>query len=265
MTKKLVTVLSIAGSDPTGGAGIQNDIRVGIKFGVHVLTAVTAVTSQNSKGLKDYGVVTAQTLKNQLDCIWEETIPNAVKIGLIGNEENLNIIADFLKDISPNIPIVIDPVLSITSQQNSQFNDSATIINGYLKELFPLASVVTPNLIELERLTGSSKINSQTLKNLNTKAAVVKGGHSTGERIEDILLMPEERIEMRHERINCKNLHGTGCCFSSFLASYLALGYTLKDAFTNTCSQVNQIISESCAYSLGDSNYGALNINGYKL
>lgn len=265
MPQKLLTLLSIAGSDNIGGAGIQADIRAGSSLGLHVVTALTSVTAQNSRALVDSISVPSDMLKNQLDAIMEDIVPDAVKIGMIGSVENLNVISKFL-DILPNkIPIVVDPVLYVTVSQPSLLKfelDSLEIRKGYLNDIFPKATIVTPNLDELKMLTGETIPSALTLVKLHAKAAVIKGGHAKKDQIEDNLLIGGEKmIKVSHPRINCHNLHGTGCVYSSFIASYLALGFDIKSAFQATERKMQTIINKSCFYDLGISSYGPLNIN----
>lgn len=261
MPKKLKSLLAIAGSDPMGGAGIQADIRAGSIIGVHVLTAITAITSQNSKGLIDSGVVSPRVLKNQLDTIIVDTVPDAIKIGLVGDIENLKVIKDFLESL-PDIPIVVDPIIKITAGTVSQKNiDISPILKFYIEEIFPSATVVTPNLDELNSYTGDKDINENLLDLLNCRSIIVKGGHSTSEILTDYLITPDGILTASHPKIHCMNLHGTGCLFSSLLAGRLAIGESLDNSFYKTSYDVANIISQSCDYRLGKSSYGPLNIN----
>lgn len=265
MPQKLHTLLSIAGSDPMGGAGIQADIRVGTSLGLHVLTAITAVTSQNSRCFKSLGCLSPKILSSQLDTIIEDTYPDVIKIGLVGSVANLEIVCDFLKSLSTDIPIVVDPVLKITADKGNLYKDPE-IIKVYKEKLFPLVTVITPNLQEIYDLADSDILEFQAIFNqLGVKSMVVKGGHFDKEEIEDLLYTKEEILSYRHPRVSCCNLHGTGCSYSSYLSSYLALGYDLKDAFFKTSRKMQEIIAKSCNYQLGNSIYGPLNINSYIL
>lgn len=249
MTHKLKTLLSIAGSDPLGGAGIQADIRAGAALGLHVLTAVTAVTSQNSKGFYGLGCVEPTTLENQLRAIKEDATPDAIKIGMIGSLDNAKIIAGFLSFLNGEIPVVIDPVLTPTVNSSEFFNNEE-LIDLYKSDLFPLATVVTPNLKEYDKIGDFSSAN----------AVILKGGHLGGDIIEDKLFTGHKIFTISHHRVECRNLHGTGCVFSSLLAGYLALKYPLKVAFEKTVGSLSEIIAVSVEYILGNSDYGPLNI-----
>ena len=263
MLRQVKTLLTIAGSDPVGGAGIQADIRVGCSLGLHVVTAVTTLTAQNSKGILDF-YSDPDFLRLQLEAIREDVIPDAVKIGLIGVPSNIKIICRYLDSLPASVPIVVDPILYLSAASLSLLKiefDSLELRKLYLSELFPRASVLTPNLDELKILTGIDSPNNLALKALNTEAMVVKGGHSKDDKIRDVLVTPGKVEMFTHERINCHNTHGSGCVFSSFLASYLGLGETLEKAFLKTCRTMEKIISKSCHYNLGNSTYGPLNIN----
>lgn len=267
MPEKLHTILSIAGSDPMGGAGIQSDIRAGNELGLHVLTAITAVTSQNSKGVSSLGLQSPECLRNQLDSIIEDCSPDAIKIGMIGNVESLYVIIDFLNSLDHKVPIVVDPILNST-RGNAKLIQNDSLISEYINSLFPISTVVTPNTNELCKFINKGIVDYNNLKELpyllNTNALILKGGHTEKEIIKDILIEKDKApVYSQHSRVNISNLHGTGCAFASFLASYLALGMGLEDAFTSTSAKIFDIIFKSRGYSLGSSAYGPLNINNY--
>lgn len=271
MASELKTLLSIAGSDPTGGAGIQTDVRVGASKGVHVLTAVTSLTIQNSKGFKQIGAVPYKELMGQLESIVEEVTPDAIKIGMVGSVKNLEVISDFIQRFDFKIPIVIDPVIYSTAShrfliEGVHKNQDVSLL--YSELLSPFSSVLCPNKEELNILLSEDIAQYRDLpsllKILKIPALVIKGGHSENEKIEDVLVLEKEIITESHPRIKSKNLHGTGCLFSSLLACHLALGENLRDSFIKTSRQVYEVILKSCDYSLGSSTYGPLNINGYK-
>ena len=269
MCKKLKTLLSIAGSDPTGGAGIQADIRAGNCLGVHVLTAITTLTAQNSKGVSMVFPIPHQKLELQLNAIIEEIRPDAIKIGILGNIENLKVTANFLKKFEKRIPVIIDPVLKATAD-NSVFSDNLSgLLDNYKKHLLPLASVITPNLNELNILTGNyynkSNLSSEILKDLNVESLIITGVDFSNKLIKDVLVLKDQIYCISHKKINSDNLHGTGCVFSSLLASFQALGYNLFDAFKASNHLMNNLIKKSMGYSLGISNYGPLNINKYSI
>lgn len=267
MSRLLKTLLSIAGSDPCGGAGIQSDVRVGTSMGLHVMTAITSVTAQNSKGLKELGPVSPSLLKTQLDSITEEILPDAIKIGMTGSLENLQVIIDFIESLPDYIPVVVDPILYISADHSIVLSEQ--IGKFYKERLLPLADVITPNLEENIYFSNTdiSLSNLESLPDLlNSNAIVLKGGHSDSEIVSDFLVIRNRKpLSFSHKKRECHNLHGTGCAYSSFLASYLALGFNLEEAFFLTSSKIYEIISRSSGYSLGNSSNGPLNLNGLYL
>ena len=277
MSQTLKTLLTIGGSDPCGGAGIQADIRAGISCGVHVMTAITAVTAQNSHGVMAVNPVTSEILEQQINAVINEVMPDAVKIGMLGSLENAGVVSEFIRNLFGEIPVVVDPVMKASSGGNLS-EESEIIIDFYGQNIFPFATVVTPNLKEatqfletsgLKNITNPIEIAITLLRLWNTNAVALKGGHSENEEVTDILADYFDSsvvvAKTTHPRIECKNLHGTGCVYASLLASFLALGFPLQDAFMKTSKKIFEIISASCNYSLGNSAYGPLNINNYRL
>lgn len=272
MIRQLKTILSIAASDPMGGAGIQADIKAASIMGLHVVTAVTAVTVQNSKRFYDTGAVSPDILITQLKTIFEDVKPDVIKIGMLGSFENGEIVADFLRKYCLGIPIVVDPIFSPTVTNNSFYNsiDNAKEYKElYIDKIFPYALVATPNFKELVTLIDSPlesvHLNVSLLKCLNISSLIVTGLEQEDKTLKDILIERNKIREVKHDKIECENTHGTGCVFSSLLASYLALGNDLEDAFKKTSKQIYEIINMSRNYNLGDSHYGPLNVTNYKI
>lgn len=276
MQRKLVTLLTIAGSDCTGGAGIQADIRAAAACGVYAMSVVTAVTAQNSKGVANILPISYHDLKAQLQAISEEIIPDAVKIGMIGSIDNCEVIADFLETLPSSIPIVVDPVLA-SSAGGDLSSNKPKLADLMISRLFPLSDVVTPNLKEAEYFIGKTfdcvnhgstqGIAAELLKIFRSKAVILKGGHLSGNILVDTLVSkedPDTPRKYRSKRIVCKNLHGTGCTYASILASELAKNNTIGNAFFKASSMINDIISKSIDYDFGASNYGPLNVLDYK-
>ena len=276
MPDTLTTLLSIGGSDPCGGAGIQTDIRCGISLGLHVSTALTAVTVQNSKSLFSINAVEATLLEQQLNAIKADQNINAIKIGMIGSLDNGEVVSNFIKNLADDIPIVTDPVLTATVGGKLISGNINDILRMYTTSIFPYSTVITPNIEEAEQLMKyyGERIDINTkatairlLKNIDTNAIILKGGHEEKKDITDYLADNFDGVlivsETTHSKIECTNLHGTGCAYSSLLASFLALGFSLPDAFIKTSNKIYEIISRSCEYSLENSTYGPLNINNY--
>lgn len=229
------TVLTIAGSDCSGGAGIQADIKTITAHKLYAMSAITALTAQNTTGV--YGImdVTPEFLGNELNCIFNDIYPDAIKIGMVSSSELICTIADSLKEHKAK-KIVLDPVMVSTSGSRLLAEDAAeTLIN----KLMPLADIITPNIPEAEVLSGIkidtvSDMESAALK-ISEKykgAILIKGGHNLNDA-NDLLYADGKMEWINGERINNNNTHGTGCTLSSAIASSLALGYDLPQAVRN--------------------------------
>lgn len=272
MQRQLISILSIAGSDCSGGAGIQADIRAAALRGVFATTAVTAVTVQNSHGLNEIVVMNPTTVINQIKAVFQDSIPKAIKIGMIGTLENGRVIASFLREYCQDIPIVIDPVVK-ASAGGDLSTDTGHIVDFYISELCPLATIVTPNLDEAKRFGANRGNEVETahalLKILQCRSVVLKGGHSSEDMITDTLAerAADNSIltsSVTASKENCHNLHGTGCTFSSILAAELAKGRSISESFLSASWILKGIISDSSGYFLGKSEYGPLNIFNYQ-
>lgn len=224
------TVLAIAGSDSSGGAGIQADIKTMTVNGVYAMTAVTALTAQNTTGVSAIMEVTPEFLRQQMDAVFEDIRPDAVKIGMVSSPALAEVIAERLKTYHA-VNIVVDPVMAATS--GSVLSKDSAI--GVLKEkLFPLAAVITPNIPEAEILSGKKILSKedmeQAAKYIGDQyhcAVLCKGGHSISEA-DDLLYAERHYTWFAGERINNPNTHGTGCTLSSAIASNLAKGFSLE-------------------------------------
>ncbi|MDP8993697.1 MAG: bifunctional hydroxymethylpyrimidine kinase/phosphomethylpyrimidine kinase [Pseudomonadota bacterium] len=224
-------ILIVAGSDSSGGAGIQADIKTVTMLGGHAMTAITALTAQNTLGVTGVMPVPAEFVLEQIDAVAEDIGVDAVKIGMIGSPETAHAVADRLERMSA--PIVFDPVMVATS--GSVLADEATI--AAFERLMRLASVVTPNLPELEALTGEEigddEARTDAAAALSQRlgcAVLAKGGHAPGDRIVDILVTEEGVQEHFAERIDTRHTHGTGCTLASGIATELGRGRELADA-----------------------------------
>lgn len=224
-------VLTIAGSDASGGAGIQADLKTMTVHGVYGMSAITALTAQNTTGV--YGVMeaTAEFVSMQLDYIFNDIRPDAVKIGMVSNESIIEAIANRLSHFDAK-HVVIDPVMFSTSG-HALMNPEAM---GALKsKLLPMAQVITPNLAEASALFGQKITDKQGMlhagltiaKQMNT-SVLIKGGH-LDDLASDVLVNPQGEYHwFESERVNNANTHGTGCTLSAAIASNLALGYSLE-------------------------------------
>jgi hydroxymethylpyrimidine/phosphomethylpyrimidine kinase len=226
------TVLTIAGSDCSGGAGIQADIKTMTAHKVYAMSAITALTAQNTTGVYGVQEVTPDFLKEQLDCIFTDIMPDAVKIGMVSSAALINVIVDALQRYHAR-HIVLDPVMVATSGSRLMADGAASALQS---RLFPLAEVVTPNIPEAEALSGMTIHTKEEMRQAariiaeHTGGAVlVKGGHLT-DTADDLLLQGEDSLWLTGERVDTHNTHGTGCTLSSAIASNLALGYSLADS-----------------------------------
>lgn len=235
MSKKKI-VLSIAGSDNTGGAGIQADIKTCVALGVYPATVITAVTAQNPGGVKDVEYVGDKMLEAQLRATLEYIRPDAVKIGLLPCSDAVSIIANALK--SENLKnIVLDPVMSATAGGafSIENDKSDCLLTSIREELLPLIDCLTPNEKELYRLAGIAfhdKCETECVEKLfdiySVKSIVVTGGDKSGDYVEDRLYRPGmEVISYKSDKVESEHTHGTGCTFSSAVACNLALGHSL--------------------------------------
>ena len=229
---KRKTALTIAGSDSSGGAGIQADIKTMLANGVYAMSAITALTAQNTTGVTAILNSTPEFLAQQLDSIFTDIYPDAVKIGMVSDKELIRVIARKLKQYEAR-HIVVDPVMVATSGARLISEDA---IETLKQELFPLATVLTPNIPEAEVLSGQS---IRTAEDMISAAKVIsdsyhcavlcKGGHDLNDA-NDLLYYEGMARWFRGKRINNPNTHGTGCTLSSAIASNLAKGYDLPTA-----------------------------------
>ena len=225
-------VLTIAGSDSSGGAGIQADLKTMTCLGVYGMSAVTALTAQNTTGVSGVLEATPEFVAQQLDCVFRDIRPDAVKIGMVSNAEIIRTIGSKLREYRAE-HIVVDPVMVATSG-SSLMQDSA--LTALTEELFPLAEVITPNLPEAERLCGLAIGDedamlraAQAIGSTLPGGVLVKGGHRT-EDADDLLWLRGEARWFRAPRVDNPNNHGSGCTLSSAIASFLALGCDLPQA-----------------------------------
>ena len=226
------TALSIAGSDSSGGAGIQADIKTMTMNGVYAMSAITALTAQNTTGVRAIQEVSPAFLKAQIDAVFEDIFPDAVKIGMVASSDLIKVIAERLRFYEPG-NIVVDPVMVATSGSSLMKTDA---VQTLCQELLPLAAVVTPNIPEAQILA-EQEIRDE--KDMRTAAKVIgdrygcavllKGGHSVSDA-NDLLYADGEYRWFYGKRINNPNTHGTGCTLSSAIAANLAKGYGLEDA-----------------------------------
>ena len=224
------TALSIAGSDSGGGAGIQADIKTMTMNGVYAMSAITALTAQNTTGVRSIMEATPEFLKDQIDAVFEDIRPDAVKVGMVSSAELIKIIADRLAYYKAE-NIVVDPVMVATSGSKLMKTDAVSTLTG---ELLPLAALVTPNIPEAEVLSARTVHTKADMEHVAKIigdtygcAVLLKGGHSVSDA-NDLLYVNGSYKWFGGKRINNPNTHGTGCTLSSAIASNLAKGYDLE-------------------------------------
>lgn len=226
------TALTVAGSDCSGGAGIQADIKTMMANGVYAMSAVTALTAQNTTGVDGIMEVTPEFLKEQLDCVFSDIYPDAVKIGMVSNARLIEVIAESLTRYQAK-NIVVDTVMVSTSGSKLLQEEAVETLQT---KLLPLATVITPNIPEAEILFGkkitTEKEMEQAAEWIGTTYrcnVLLKGGHSVSDA-NDFLWQSDGSRWFCTERIDNPNTHGTGCTLSSAIASHLAKGSTLEEA-----------------------------------
>ena len=224
------TALSIAGSDPSGGAGIQADIKTMTANGVYAMSAITALTAQNTTGVRSILESTPEFLAQQIDAVFEDIRPDAVKIGMVSSAELAGVIAKRLAYYKAQ-NVVVDPVMVATSGSELIKTDAVSVLT---REIFPLAAIITPNIPEAEALSGirvRAKEDMERVARLIGDtygcAVLIKGGHSVSDA-NDLLYGKGSFKWFCGKRIDNPNTHGTGCTLSSAIASNLAKGYDLE-------------------------------------
>ena len=230
--KKMKTALTIAGSDSSGGAGIQADIKTMTVNGVYAMSVITALTAQNTTGVRSVMNVTPEFLEEQMDCVFTDIRPDAVKIGMLPSAELMRAVAGKLREYGA-VRIVVDPVMVATSGSRLMEEDAVQVMK---EELFPLADVITPNLPEAEVLSGRTIVTEQEMEDAAAwigqtcrTAVLLKGGHQRNDA-NDLLYRDGSLRWFRGKRIMNPNTHGTGCTLSSAIAANLAKGFSLEES-----------------------------------
>ena len=233
-------ILSIAGSDSSGGAGIQADIKTITMLGGYAMTAITAVTAQNSVGVSAVRVLSPELVAAQIDACLADIGVEAIKIGMLGSPEIAEVVADRLAGL--RVPVVFDPVMIATS--GAALADAATIAG--FERLMRLATLTTPNLAELEALGGHEGMAERGV------AYLAKGGDAPGDRIEDLLMIPGETPHsFAAQRIATRHTHGTGCTLSSAIATYLGRGIPVPEAVDRARTFVRSALRAAPGYGAG--------------
>jgi len=243
---KMKTALTIAGSDSSGGAGIQADIKTMTMNGVYAMSAITALTAQNTTGVRGILESAPDFLKQQIDAVFEDIYPDAVKIGMVASGDLIRVIADRLKHYDAK-NIVVDPVMVATSGSVLMKSEALRTLR---EELLALCTVATPNIPEAEQLSGmtirSKKDMEQAAKILADAchcAILLKGGHAI-EDANDLLFQNGEMIWFQGKRIHNPNTHGTGCTLSSAIAANLAKGMALDTSIRRAKNYISGALQD---------------------
>lgn len=252
-------VLSIAGSDPSGGAGIQADLKTFSALKCFGMAVITALTAQNTLGVEACFNIPSHFIEQQLSTLFNDINPDAIKIGMLANSEIIYIISKFLKK-HPQIPIILDPVMVATS---GDVLLEQTAIDTLKTELMPLAKLITPNIHEAQILSNKKITNetdyfkvAQSIQNsvLSNKVAVlIKGGHSNNKSANDFLFINSNKYEWIYGKyINTNNTHGTGCTLSSAIACFIAQDNDITNACMKAKQYLNRIIFNSKHLKIGN-------------
>ena len=246
--------LSIAGSDCSGGAGIQADIKTFSAHGVFGMTVVTSVVAENTFRVTDYQDIRRDIIEKQINDVFEDIPPDAVKIGMLSCRETMLAVAGKLKEWKP-VNVVVDPVMY--AKNGCALMDPSSI-DTLISEIIPLADLITPNIPEAEKISGISISTHDDMREaarrilaMGCRSVVVKGGHIEGDAT-DILFDGVCFFEFPSPRINTKHTHGTGCTFSSAIASNLALGFPVQKAVENAKAYINTAITHAPGFGKGN-------------
>ncbi len=248
-------VLAIAGSDPSGGAGIQADLKTFAALGCYGMAALTALTAQNTRGVTAVHVPPPAFLAAQLDAIFADIHVDAVKIGMLADGPIADVVAARL-GARDALPIVLDPVLVATSGDSL---GAPGVVAAMRRALLPLATLVTPNLPEAARLSdrpvatdvAAMRDTARALVEAGARAVLVKGGHLSGAMATDILFDGTTMQAFEASRVDTPNTHGTGCTLSSAIAAHLALGFDLSTAVARGKAYLTQALERSGELSVG--------------
>lgn len=244
--KKTITVLTIAGSDSGGGAGIQADLKTFAAVGVYGASVITAITAQNTRGVFGVQPINVELIRKQIKVVVEDLNVKAAKTGMLYNDEIIEAVTEELKKYS--FPVVVDPVM-VAKSGSPLLEERA--IKALVEKLFPVAKVVTPNRFEAEKLANmrivsieDAKKAAKEISRFGVEYVVVKGGHLNEDldEIFDILYHDGEFKLFKHPRVRSMNTHGTGCSFSAAIAGFIGLGFTIDEAVKEAGNLIYQAI-----------------------
>jgi len=248
-------VLIAAGSDPGGGAGIQADIKTVTALGGFAMTAITALTAQNTTGVYDVVPVDTGFIARQMSLVLDDLGADCLKTGMLHSAEVIETVIEVLEDVAPTLPVVADPVMFAKGGQALLQVEAMNVLRG---RLVPHAAVVTPNIPEAEALAEMKIVGVEDMKRageaviaLGAKAALIKGGHLDDEILVDVLITSDGIELFKDRRIDTKHTHGTGCTLASAIATGLANGLALRDAVSRGRSYVRAAILAAPGFGAG--------------
>lgn len=258
-----IHVLTIAGSDSGGGAGIQADLKTFSALGCFGTSVITAVTAQNTLGVRSVHGIPAEMIKDQLQAVLDDIAPVAIKIGMINRAEVVQVIEKELKAYNQSVPVILDPVMVATCGHRLIEPDT---VNQLVEKLFPIVSLVTPNIDEAIILSGQEINNlddmiaaGEKIIGKGANAVLIKGGHLTGPVIYDVFIRGKDApVVLESAFIASKNLHGTGCTLSSAIAAEMAKGNNLLSAIKNAKNYISEALQTGSEVKTGEGN-GPLN------
>ncbi|MBL3658826.1 bifunctional hydroxymethylpyrimidine kinase/phosphomethylpyrimidine kinase [Fulvivirga sediminis] len=252
------SVLTIAGFDGSGGAGIQADMKTISALGCYATSVLTALPVQNTTGVKSIFGIPEEVVGEQIETILEDIFPNAVKIGMVHTSALVKTIVEYLSRY-PELPVVFDPVMVATSGDKLIQDET---IQAIVSQLFPIANVVTPNLDEAEILANMKietvdemKIAGKEIMKLGCQSVLLKGGHLKSEKLTSLYFLPDGSVEsFEFPKYETNNTHGSGCTLSSAIASYLAQGKALLEAVSLGQEYIHQAIYHGKDVAIGKGN-----------
>jgi hydroxymethylpyrimidine/phosphomethylpyrimidine kinase len=253
--KSVRIALTIAGSDPSGGAGIQADLKTFTALGVYGASVITALTVQNTRGVTGVLKVPADFIRAQFEAVTSDLAVSAVKTGMLGDVETVETVADLLGQRKPP-HLVVDPVMVATSGDRLL---DANAIDAVRTKLIPLADLITPNLpeaaalldCELAASEGEALAQARDLLRLGCRAVLVKGGHGDGREAADYLVTVQKEVRIARPRIDTRNTHGTGCTLAAAIAAGLAEGLPLEAALTQAKDFVWSALQSGASQHIG--------------
>ena len=260
---KYIGVLTIAGSDSCGGAGVQADIKTMSALGVYAASAITSITVQNTLGVQAIQAICPEIVAGQIKAVMDDIKPVAVKIGMVSDADTVRAIAECLSRFNPRY-IVFDPVMVSSSGRKLMSDEAVTVI---CQELFPLCTLITPNIDEASMLLqrkittiDDMKAAARELLRYGSGAVLLKGGHLEGEQMTDILQEKQAELPVAFDsqKVDSHNTHGTGCTLSSAIAARLALGYTLAEAVGSGKDYVHHCLESGKDVHIGEG-HGPMN------